>query len=75
MTYRRATTDDSYQVDAIVALFAILIVLLLTLVTATASDDSDAITNYRPTDVDSSPTKIALSSDPLPPTRVLDSPS
>jgi len=54
-TRRRRSGDESYQVDAIVALFAILIVLLLTLVTATASDDSDAETNYRPTDPESPP--------------------
>lgn len=58
MTSRRASTDDSYQVDSIVALFAILIVLLLTLVTATSSDDSDAVTNYRPTDLETSQTKL-----------------
>lgn len=56
MTSQRAAGDDSYQVDAIVALFAILIVLLLTLVAATASDDSDAVTNYRPNDADTAPT-------------------
>ena len=58
MTSRRASGDDSYQVDAIVALFAILIVLLLTLVAATASDDSDADTNYRPIDAETAPTTL-----------------
>lgn len=58
MNSRRTAGDDSYQVDAIVALFAILIVLLLTLVTATSSDKSDAVTNYRPTDAETAPTTL-----------------
>ena len=56
MIPERASGDDSYQVDAIMALFAILVVLLFTLVAATASDDSDAITNYRPIDAETAPT-------------------
>ena len=58
MIPERASGDDSYQVDAIMALYAILIVLLFTLVAATASDDSDAITNYRPTDAETAPTTL-----------------
>ena len=58
MIPERASGDDSYQVDAIMALYAILIVLLFTLVAATASDDSDATTNYRPTDAETAPTTL-----------------
>lgn len=58
MTSRHAAGDDSYQVDVIVALFAILIVLLVSLAAGTASDNSDAVTNYRPTDAETAPTTL-----------------
>jgi len=42
--------DDSYQIDAVVSLFAVLLVMLLTLTAATAASTNDVKTNYRPTD-------------------------
>lgn len=47
---RVTEADESYQVDAIVSLFAIMLVLLLAMVTATSSSTNDERTAYLPQD-------------------------
>mgnify|MGYP003700850339 CR=1 FL=1 len=47
MAGRPDVEDDSYQVDAVISLFAIMLVILLTLTAAAARSDNDTPSDYR----------------------------